>query len=471
MEPLTYVFAALAAAACVAAVIGWRRAARVEARARDAEHGRQLAEARLSDSEQGERKMRDSFDALAARALQAQGEQFLALAEQRLGAQQARADASIEKSRREVDALVKPIGDALAKTHDELAKLEKARDGAYQGLTRQVTDFQQQASKLADALRRPNVRGRYGEIQLQRVVELAGMRDWCDFSMQSNSRSTDGQLHRPDLIVKLPNGRLLAVDAKCSLDGYLDAFEAQDPAVRDAALARFAMNVVEQVTRLSSRQYWADFEQSPELVVMFVPGDQFIDAALQAKPELVELAAQKNIVLASPATLIGLLRAVALGWRERNVSESAAELLKHGKLLHERSAKVLEYAARVGENLGRTVAAYNDFATSVDARLMPSLRRFEELGAKSAKALEAAEQLERVPKRIESIEAELVPAPRRESEDRAGQAREPEDRAGQAREPEDRADQARESEERADATPAADEPAAKERDEPAELGN
>jgi DNA recombination protein RmuC len=217
---------------------------------------------------------------------------------------------------------------------------------------------------------------------------------------------------------------VLAVDAKCSIDGYLDALEAHDPGVRDAALARFASNVVDQVTRLSQRQYWADFEQSPELVVMFVPGDQFIDAALQQRPELVELAAQKNIVLASPATLIGLLRAVALGWRERNVSESAAELLKHGQQLHERSAKALEYATKVGEHLRRTVDAYNDFATSVDARLMPSLRRMEELGAKSAKALETPAQLEHVPKRIESTpEVEVVPAPRRETEERAAAAR------------------------------------------------
>jgi DNA recombination protein RmuC len=431
VELLMYTFALLATAACAAAVLGWRRAASAEARARDERHARELAEARVADSEQGERRMRDAFEALAGRALQAQSEQFLALAEQRLGAQQARADATIEKGRREVDALVKPIGEALVKTREELARLEKAREGAYQGLAQQVRGFQEasvelraQTAKLSEALRRPNVRGRYGEVQLQRVVELAGMREWCDFSTQSISRSTDGQVHRPDLVVKLPNGRVLAVDAKCSIDGYLDALEAHDPGVRDAALARFASNVVDQVTRLSQRQYWADFEQSPELVVMFVPGDQFIDAALQQRPELVELAAQKNIVLASPATLIGLLRAVALGWRERNVSESAAELLKHGQQLHERSAKALEYATKVGEHLRRTVDAYNDFATSVDARLMPSLRRMEELGAKSAKALETPAQLEHVPKRIESTpEVEVVPAPRRETEERAAAAR------------------------------------------------
>jgi DNA recombination protein RmuC len=381
--------------------------------------------------------MRNAFDAAAGRALQTQSEQFLALAEQRLGAQQARADASIQKEKLAVDALVKPIGEALAKTREELARLEKAREGAYQGLTRQVADFQQQATKLSDALRRPNVRGRYGEVQLQRVVELAGMREWCDFATQSVSRGSDGQVHRPDLVVRLPNGRLLAVDAKCSLDGYLDALEAPDAATRDDALARFASNVVDQLARLSSRQYWADFEQSPELVVMFVPGDQFIDAALQQKPELVELAAQKNIVLASPATLIGLLRAVALGWRERNVSESAAELLKQGQLLHERSAKALEYANKVGEHLRRTVDAYNDFTTSVDARLMPSLRRMEELGAKSAKDLERPAQLERVPKRIESAADEVVPAPRRVAERErdapAADGREREARAAEGR--------------------------------------
>ncbi|MBM3975531.1 MAG: DNA recombination protein RmuC [Planctomycetes bacterium] len=418
VEPLSIALLVVAAVACLAAYLGWRRAMLAAAEVRDERGRRELAEARLSDSERGEQRSREAFEALAARALHAQGEQFLALAEQRLNAQQVRAEASIRKERDDVDALVKPIGEALAKTREELSRLEKAREGAYQGLTRQVADFQMQATKLADALRRPNVRGRYGEVQLQRVVELAGMRDWCDFSTQANTRSSEGQLLKPDLVVKLPNGRLLAVDAKCSLDGYLDALEAPDPAARDAAFARFAENVVEQVTRLSSRQYWANFPQSPELVVMFVPGDQFIDAALQYKPELVDIAAQKNIVLASPATLIGLLRAVALGWRERTVSDSAAELLKYGQQLHERSAKVLEYASKVGEHLRRSVDSYNEFATSIDARLMPTLRRFEELGAKSAKALANVEQVELLPKRIESASDELTPAPRRVSEGR-----------------------------------------------------
>jgi DNA recombination protein RmuC len=419
VEPLTILLLVSTAVCAIAAVLGWMRAATRDAEARAASQARDTAVARLAGLEQDESRLRNTFEALAGRALQAQSEQFLTLAEQRLSTQQARADASIQKERREVDALVKPIGEALAKTREELAKIEKAREGAYHALSQQVRGFQEasvelrtQAARLTDALRRPNVRGRYGEIQLQRVVELAGMRDWCDFSTQAASKNGAGEAHRPDLIVRLPNGRVLAVDAKCSIDGYLDALEAPDAAVRDAAMLRYATNVVDQVLKLGARNYWADFDASPELVVMFVPGDQFIDAALQARPDLVEIAAQKNIVLASPATLIGLLRAVALGWREQKVSDNAAELIKLGKELHERSAKVLEFAGKVGENLRRSVDAYNEFASSVDKRLMPTLRKFEEHDARSAKTLVELEQLERVPVRIESAADEIVPVVR-----------------------------------------------------------
>ncbi len=264
------------------------------------------------------------------------------------------------------------------------------------------------------------MRGRYGEIQLQRVVELAGMKSYCDFSAQASVRGADGGLKRPDLVVRLPNDRVVAIDAKTSFDSYMAALDAPAAEERERHLDRYAMHVVEQVKRLADKRYWSDFDESPEFVVLFIPGDQLVDAALERRPDLIELAAQKNVVLASPATLIGLLRAVHIGWREKNLSESAEELFQLGKELHERAGVVLEKATRVGESLETARKSYNQFVGSVQGRLLPTLRKFEERDARSTRDLLVPRPLEGETRRLDAgllfDDAEEPPEPLRRAE-------------------------------------------------------
>ena len=284
----------------------------------------------------------------------------------------------------ELDQRIGPIDEALERTHLELQRL--GRDNA--GLRAQIKgvlaankELSRETSRLSRALRRPNVRGRYGEVQLERVVELSGMRPYCDFGTQVSVEKKDGGALRPDLVVHLPNDRVVVVDAKTSLDAFLDAVEADSPAKAKAHRTRFAASVKEQIDRLSRKAYWAQFERSPEFVVMFIPGDQLIDMALRARPSLIEEAAEKDVILASPSTLIGLLRAVHVGWREKRLTDSARELFELGRELHERSAGVLSHADALGASLRGAVDRYNAFVGSMEERVLPTLRRFEENGA------------------------------------------------------------------------------------------
>ncbi|MCC7010997.1 MAG: DNA recombination protein RmuC [Planctomycetes bacterium] len=350
---------------------------------------RDVALQRLGDAEHGELRLRESFGALAHETLQKNSAQFLALAEQKLAAREATAVGELDKRRAAVDQLLLPIGEALKRTQDELRKLETTRVEAYSSLRTQVQAMQQsnaqlslETQRLVQALSKPTVRGRYGELQLQRVAELAGMQNYCDFALQESVRDSSGKLLKPDMVVRLPNERVIAVDAKTNIDAYLEALKAATPERAQEHLKRFADHVADQATALGRKGYWAQFD-SPEFTVMFVPGDQFVDAALEHRPDLIELAARANVVLASPSTLIGLLRAVHLGWREQRFGDSARELQELGRELLERFGKSLEHADKVGTSLRRAVDDYNSFVGSVDARVIPTLRKFEESGAKS----------------------------------------------------------------------------------------
>jgi DNA recombination protein RmuC len=349
---------------------------------------------------------RASFQSLAGEALRQSNEEFLRLAQTAFAAQRSEAAAELEKRKAAVDALIAPVAKALEKTHQSLEQV--GRDQA--GLRAQVVEMSQsnlalrgETSKLVQALRKPNVRGRYGEVQLERVVEVSGMKSYCDFTPQASQRDEEGKLTRPDLIVKLPNGRVVAIDAKMNVDAYLDALDAQTPAEAEQHLVRYAEGVMLQAQKLARKAYWTSFDASPEFVVMFIPGDQLVDAALERRPELIEYAAERNVVIASPATLIGLLRAVHVGWRERNLSESAAELFELGRELHQRAATVLEHAAIVGDSIERARKSYNDFVGSIHSRLVPTLRRFEERDARSGKDLPALKTLEGETRRPEPL--------------------------------------------------------------------
>jgi DNA recombination protein RmuC len=370
----------LAAALFGASLWLWR--ARDQARAE-----RDLAQARLADAERNEVRLKDSFSALAQDALKPAVENLTRLSGESLRANQAEAAKDFERRKAEVEKLVQPLGQALVETRKQLESLgggQSQLQGRLQTMAQQSEALRAETSKLAQALSRPNVRGRYGEVQLRRVIELAGMREWCDFSEQATLTSDDERRQRPDVLVKLPNGRLVAVDAKVNIEAYVDAIQATDEVQRAQCLARFGKAVVEQAVALGKKDYWARLGLNPEFVVMFVPGDQFVDAALAERPELIELAASSNVVIASPSTLIGLLRAIHVGWREQRLYQSAAELFQLGKELLERSRIALDHANRVGERLGQAVKAYNEFTGSVDSRLMPTLRKFEDVGAVGA---------------------------------------------------------------------------------------
>ncbi len=337
---------------------------------------------------------RRAFESLAANALARNNEQFLTLAGQRLEAERTKTSAQISEQRSAIEQLVKPIGDTLKKADEQLSQIEHARVQAFARIGEQMknanrvnADLRRETGKLVRALREPHVRGRYGEIQLQRVAELAGMTAYCDFDTQPSVRTSEGRLQRPDMVVRLPNQREVVVDAKTNISAYMDAIEAQDREEEERHLDRFAQHVYEQATALSKKKYWASYDGSPEFVVMFVPGDQFLDAALARRPQLLEHAAERQVILASPSTLIGLLKAVAVGWHEHTIAERAAALRDLGAELHERAAVAFRHATDVGESLRRTVEKYNSFVGSVDARLMPTLRKFEESGVRSGKQL------------------------------------------------------------------------------------
>jgi DNA recombination protein RmuC len=363
---------------------------------------RELERARAQDLVE----TRQSFQALAGEVLRSSNEEFLKLARESFAAQRNESAAELERRRRAVEDLIAPMTRALEKTSQSLEQVGRDQAGLRAqvvGMTQSNQELRSETGKLVQALRKPHVRGRYGEIQLERVVELAGMKNYCDFTPQSSQRDPEGKLARPDLVVRLPNARVIAIDAKTNVDAYLDALDARTPEEAEAELARYAEGVMLQAQKLSRKAYWTSFDASPEFVVMFIPGDQLVDAALQRRPELIEFAAERNVVIASPSTLIGLLRAVHVGWREKNLTDSAAELFELGKELHQRAAIVLEHAAAVGESIERARRSYNDFVGSIHSRLVPTLRRFEERDARSAKEIPALKVIEGETRRPEPL--------------------------------------------------------------------
>ncbi|MEL7473420.1 MAG: DNA recombination protein RmuC [Planctomycetota bacterium] len=354
----------------------------------------------------------EQFQAASAKALKEANEAFLKLAEQRLKTGVAEADRAMDEKRAAFNKLIEPIQQTLSKTGERLEKYEDRRAESFAKLAQQINDIgaansqlRDETGKLVKALSKPEVRGRYGEIQLRRVAELAGMTAYCDFSEQSSTRDSDGQLLRPDMVVRLPNDRRLAVDAKTNTYAYVEAVSAETPEAREKHLERFARHVADQAKKLSQKSYWSELDHSPEFVVMFVPGDHFLDAALERRPDLIELAAQLNIVLATPSTLIGLLRAVHVGWREKSLADDADELFKLGRELHERAAVAFGHANKLGDTLRKAVEHYNKFTGSVDSRLMPTLKKFEETGAKGKKSLEQPSEVVVAPRLLESAEA------------------------------------------------------------------
>lgn len=359
--------------------------------------------------EQAEAKLREAFQALSAEALRQNNRSFLELARAAMGEFQTSASADLETRQRAIDELVKPLRESLERVDTKLHDVEKARAETFGALTQQlksVAETQQQlhaeTTNLVRALRAPSVRGRWGEMTLRRVVEMAGMEKHCDFDEQPTAESPDGRL-RPDLVVHLPGGKQVVVDAKVPLEAYLRALEAPDEVSRATLLADHARQVRDHMNKLAAKAYWEQFEHSPDHVVMFIPGEVFFFAALQHDPELIEFGVGRNVFVAGPTTLISLLRTVAYGWRQEKIAENAQEISRTGRELYDRIATLADHLATLGRSLDRSVEAYNNAIGSLESRVLVSARRFKELGASSGD-LPTLEGIDRAARQLQAPE-------------------------------------------------------------------
>ncbi len=352
-------------------------------------------------------EMSDRFKSLAAESLKNNSESFLTLAKENLGAFQQLAKTDLDKKKDSFEQLVKPVQESLKEVGQTLQLIEKARIGDQSSLKSQVENLSKQTGELANALRRPAIRGRWGEMQLRRVVEIAGMTEYCDFDEQVTIEGPEDKRLRPDMTIKLAGGKQIVVDAKTPMDAYLNSIETDEEELRDQALGDHLEQMRAHVTNLSSKQYWDQFESSPELAVMFVPADSLFMAALDKDPNLVEWAAERHVFIASPITLITVLKAVAIGWTEESLAENAREIAELGKELHKRVGRFIDHFANVGTRLGSAVRAFNEATGSLERGLLPQARRFTDLKVGSDKDLSIT-NIEQTPRELQAPEAEIL---------------------------------------------------------------
>jgi len=377
-----------------------------ETRAEDTLRNVREQRALLAESRQ---ELAETFKALSGEALKTNNEAFLNLAKTSFETLHAEAKGDLLQRHQAIDDLVKPLYDVLNRYDEQLRLMESSRQAAYGGLDqhlKQLTDLQQrlqqETGNLVKALRAPSVRGRWGELTLKRVAELAGMVGHCDFVEQEGVETEEGRL-RPDMINRLPRGRQIDVDAKAVLSAYLDAHEATDELQRQDRLRRHAAQVRARMDQLSGKAYWNQFDQTPEIVVLFLPGEHFLEAALAQDSALIEDGYARRVVLATPNTLIALLHAAAYGWRQDQLSESVQQAGQLGKDLYERMAVLAEHLDAVGQALGKSVQAFNKAVGSLETRIFPAARKFKELGVASDKGLPVVEQIETAPRTVPPV--------------------------------------------------------------------
>ena len=388
--------------------------------------GLALEAARLEERLEAEREMaEDRFRSLSAEALRQNNEQFLALARQALGSYQTEARGELEKREKAVAQLVAPIAEQLGRVDTRLERLDRDRvrtTSILQEQLRGMVDAQErlrgETGALVAALRKPQARGRWGEMQLRNVVEMAGMVAYCDFAEQVTVHDEERTL-RPDLIVNMPGGKQVVVDAKAPLQAFLDAYEAGDDAERERHMREHARLLRDHIRKLSARSYWSQFRDAPDFVLLFLPGEHFYNAALEADPSLIQQGVDQQVLIATPTTLIALLRAVHFGWQQEKVAENAREISELGRELHTRIASVAEHVQKLGKRLGGAVDAYNATVGSLETRVLVSARRFAEHGVvghdKEIAPLEPVDRVPRAPQAPELTavsEDDVVEAPR-----------------------------------------------------------
>ncbi|MEN8712117.1 MAG: DNA recombination protein RmuC [Arenicellales bacterium] len=390
--------------ALLGALVGWLIAYMLQQKRMIRMHTRLRME--HAATERALEDMERRFASLSTEALQKNHQAFINLALENLGKFQRGAEASLQQREQSMENMVKPIRDALDKTERQAQLMEKIRHQAYGALSQQIKSLaesqkhlQGETRNLVQALRRPEVRGQWGEITLKRLVELAGMVEHCDFYQQEHTSNGNSAI-RPDMIIRMPGNREIVIDVKTPLDAYLSAVEATDEKYRAVFLRRHMMNVRQRVKELSAKTYWGQFEKTPDFVILFIPGDQFLSAALDQDHNLLEYAMVQKVILSTPTSLVALLRAIAYGWRQELLTENAEKIRVLGEEMYQRLATFSEHLSKVGRSLDSSITHYNRAVGSFQSNLMPGASKFAEMGIKARKEIETPEQTEKSARKI-----------------------------------------------------------------------